>query len=304
MLKDLYKEAEDKYYSFFLSARDKGVKVPLSKEELKQVFMLSNFIYQNSVKSPKIILELVETGDLFREYLPTEYRHRLDQEIDLKDEDAMLVRKLRHIRKREMVRIAWRDLLGYSDTLNTMKELSAFADACIDKSVEIFHAKYSKKYGTPVGNKSGSPQQLAVIGLGKLGGEELNFSSDIDLMFAYPESGNTYSKLSNEEFFSLVATGIIRLLSKHTEDGFVFRVDTRLRPFGKSGPIVMNFDAMEEYYYSYGREWERYALIKARIVGGDRKKGEELLSELRPFIYRRYLDYTVFDSLREMNLYF
>ncbi len=296
----LYREAEKKFLSLKESASNKGISLPVEEDKLRHVLMFSNFVYKVLMKDPEILVDLVQSKDLTKSYEKEEYKNKLSK-LDLEEDEKVLTKEIRNIRKREMVRIAWRDLTEESDTISTIKELSFFAEACIDKSVELFYKIYSKKYGTPIGAKTNQPQQLVVIGLGKLGGEELNFSSDIDIMFSYPEAGSTYSKVSNEEFFSLIARKIIRFLSEPTEDGFVFRVDTRLRPFGKSGAIVMGFDAMEDYYQSYGREWERYALIKARIVGGDRKRGEELLSRLRPFVYRRYLDYTVFDSLREMK---
>ncbi|MEJ2098298.1 MAG: bifunctional [glutamate--ammonia ligase]-adenylyl-L-tyrosine phosphorylase/[glutamate--ammonia-ligase] adenylyltransferase, partial [Deltaproteobacteria bacterium] len=147
-------------------------------------------------------------------------------------------------------------------------------------------------------------QQLIVVGLGKLGGRELNFSSDIDLIFAYPQKGKTdhsTSPVSNDEFFVTLCRRLLKALGEMTPDGYVFRVDTRLRPDGDNGPLVMNFDNMEEYYQVLGREWERYAWIKARIVAGESAAAEEIMERLRPFIYRRYLDYGVFDSLRNMK---
>jgi len=139
--------------------------------------------------------------------------------------------------------------------------------------------------------------------MGKLGGRELNFSSDIDLIFSYPESGETdgAKRLDNSEFFTRLGQRLIKMLNEITADGFVYRVDMRLRPFGDSGPLAASFDAMESYYQAHGREWERYAMIKARIVAGDRRAGEQLLSMLRPFVYRRYLDYGAIESLRELK---
>ena len=303
MKEQLYKEAEQKYFSLIESATSKGVALPvrsIKEDELKYVFMCSNFVSKTLIKEPEMLLDLVQSGDLLRNYQRERYNTKL-RELDPEEDEKVLAKKIRLIRRREMVRIAWRDITGASDPVNTMKELSFFAEACIDKSVELFYNIYARRYGTPIGAKTNLPQQLVVIGLGKLGGEELNFSSDVDLMFSYPEPGSTYSKISNDEFFSRVVRKVIRFLSEPTDYGFVFRVDTRLRPFGRSGAIVMGFDAIEDYYQSYGREWERYALVKARVVGGDRKRGEELLSRLKPFVYRRYLDYTVFESLREMK---
>jgi len=181
--------------------------------------------------------------------------------------------------------------------------LSAFADACIQFSLSTLYEWLGREYGTPAG-KDGKPQSLVVIGLGKLGGRELNFSSDIDVMFAYSEPGHTQggeTSVSNAEFFSLLCRRLIEVLGKPLPEGIVFRVDTRLRPLGDAGPIVMSFDEMESYYQLQGREWERYALIKARIVAGDKASGAALLNRLRPFVFRRYLDYGSFESLREMK---
>jgi glutamate-ammonia-ligase adenylyltransferase len=151
---------------------------------------------------------------------------------------------------------------------------------------------------------AGDVQRLVVIGMGKLGAGELNFSSDVDLIFTFPANGETRGgrrSQSNEAFFTRLCRHLIKAIGENTADGFVFRVDTRLRPYGDGGPLVMNFDHMEDYYQFQGREWERYALIKADVVAGDRDAGQGLLRRLRPFVYRRYLDFGVFESLREMK---
>ena len=159
------------------------------------------------------------------------------------------------------------------------------------------------KFGIPTA-EDGSKQHLVVLGLGKLGARELNFSSDVDLIFTYPRGGRTRgaeSSLSNEDFFSRLCRRLIKVIGQPTADGLVFRVDLRLRPFGESGPLAMDFNGLEQYYQEQGREWERYALIKARTVAGDKAAGNFLLEQLHPFIYRRYLDYSAFESLREMK---
>ncbi|MGB5397989.1 MAG: bifunctional [glutamate--ammonia ligase]-adenylyl-L-tyrosine phosphorylase/[glutamate--ammonia-ligase] adenylyltransferase, partial [Gammaproteobacteria bacterium] len=160
----------------------------------------------------------------------------------------------------------------------------------------------SAQFGTPL-DENGRPQQLLVLGMGKLGGYELNFSSDIDLIFAYPQDGQTQGgrSLSIHEFFVRLAQKLIRALNEITADGFVFRVDARLRPFGDSGPLVMSFAALEQYYQSQGRDWERYAMVKARAIAGDAADIADLDQLLRPFIYRRYLDYSAIASIREMK---
>jgi glutamate-ammonia-ligase adenylyltransferase len=152
--------------------------------------------------------------------------------------------------------------------------------------------------------EDGARQRLVVLGLGKLGARELNFSSDVDLIFTYPKAGQTRGtahSVSNEDFFARLCRQLIKAISQATPEGFVFRTDIRLRPYGENGPLVMHFDALENYYEQQGREWERYAMIRARVVAGDKKAGRHLLERLNPFIYRRYLDYGAYDSLREMK---
>ncbi|MGB1581840.1 MAG: bifunctional [glutamate--ammonia ligase]-adenylyl-L-tyrosine phosphorylase/[glutamate--ammonia-ligase] adenylyltransferase, partial [Nevskiales bacterium] len=209
---------------------------------------------------------------------------------------------LRELRQQEMLRLAWRDLQGLDELDTTLQGLSSLADALITAALNWLGPRHAERHGQPL-DAQGKPMGLVVLGMGKLGGNELNFSSDIDLIFAFADTGQTSGPrpLSHEEYFRGLAQQLVTVLNEHTEHGFVFRVDTRLRPFGDSGPLVMHFAAMENYYLTHGREWERYALIKARPVAGDIPAGVALLENLRPFVYRRYLDYSVYDSLREMK---
>ncbi len=209
---------------------------------------------------------------------------------------------LRKLRNREMLRIAWRDIAGQDELDETLAALSGLADAAAGAALDWLVEHYRERFGI-ARDAQGQELRLVIIGMGKLGGGELNFSSDIDLIFTYPEPGQTDGprSLTTEEYFRRIAQELVALLNEPTADGFVFRVDTRLRPFGNSGPLVMHFGAMEQYYQSHGREWERYAWIKARPIAGDIAAGEELLELLRPFVYRRYLDYGAFDALREMK---
>jgi glutamate-ammonia-ligase adenylyltransferase len=203
-----------------------------------------------------------------------------------------------------MVRIAWRDLAGWADLQETMDCLSFLADSCLNCVESFLYKKLCREYGTPM-NAEGRPQKLVVLAMGKLGAGELNFSSDIDLIFAYADSGNTVNgpvEMSNEAFFTHLCRRLIAVLSETTSEGFVFRVDCNLRPFGENGPLVMSFDNMEDYYLRQGREWERYAWIKARAAAGDLEAGSRLLLSLKPFVFRRYLDFGVFDALREMKM--
>lgn len=174
-------------------------------------------------------------------------------------------------------------------------------EACAD-ALDATSRHLSERFGAPRCHK-GSPATPIVLAMGKLGGRELNFSSDIDLIFLHAADGTTSGPepIDNERFFIKLAQGVIKLLSEHTQDGFVFRVDTMLRPFGSAGPMSMSVDAAEEYYQSHGREWERYAMIKARPIAGDIAAGEAFLRRLRPFVYRRYLDYSAINSLRDLK---
>ncbi len=227
--------------------------------------------------------------------------HRLLQGVG---SDLELARSLRQFRRRQMVRIALRDLGGWGDYHTTVAELSALAEVSLQQSLELLYRWECQESGTPRGEKSGRPQQLVVVAMGKLGARELNFSSDIDLIFAYAEEGETRGRrpwISNHEFFLALGRRLIKAINSNTAEGYVFRVDMRLRPFGESGALVSSFDAMEDYYQSHGRSWERYAWIKGRVVAGDFEAGDTLMALLRPFVYRRYFDFSAFESLREMK---
>jgi len=271
--------------------------------ELAHVFALSEYIAMNCIRRPAMLQDLIGSTDLERSYAPGEYDIRVRAVCEGAGDEAGLGSGLRRLRHREMVRIAWRDLARKADLMETITDLSALADACLVHPLDFLHSRLIGLHGEPV-SADGEKQRLVVMGMGKLGGNELNFSSDIDLIFAFAESGSTVggpTAITNEEFFPRLARRLIDLLAKTTVDGFVYRVDTRLRPYGDAGPLVMSFDAMENYYQAFGRGWERYALIKARVIAGDIAAGHELLDRLRPFVFRRYLDYGSFDSLREMK---
>jgi glutamate-ammonia-ligase adenylyltransferase len=220
---------------------------------------------------------------------------KADSEANL----SLLLRKVRHIR---MMAICFRDLSGRASLAETLCSLSTLAEAVVDAAACWLHRKMISLHGEPLGEESGSPQRLVVLAMGKLGAGELNFSSDIDLIYAYPEPGETTGPdvIANETFFTRLGRKLTAVFSGNT-GGPLFRVDLRLRPFGENGPMVMHFDAMEFYYQTQGREWERYALIKCRPISGNPHQGRELLQRLKPFVFRRYLDFGVFDSLREMK---
>jgi len=218
----------------------------------------------------------------------------------LEDGEAALKRRLRRLRQRVLLRVMARDLGGAAELTEVCATMSDLAEASIGTALAWAEAAQAAQAGFPRG-AGGAPQRLLVIGMGKLGGRELNVSSDVDLVFVYPEEGETDGAraLSNHEYFARVGRRLIALLSDVTEDGFVFRVDMRLRPYGESGPLVASFDALENYLVGQGREWERYAWIKARALTGARER--ELDSIVRPFVYRRYLDYGTLAAMRSLH---
>jgi len=217
-------------------------------------------------------------------------------------QESSLETGLRRFRNREMLRIVWRDLNGLATLGETFFSLTSLAEICLQAAIEEHQRRLEEKHGVPRG-ADGSPQRLIAIGLGKFGGCELNLSSDIDLMFCFPQSGHCDGRraLSNDQFFTRQARGVIASLADITEDGFCFRVDTRLRPFGDSGPLTTSLSAMDQYYQREGRDWERYALVKARPVAGDLIAGARLIEDVRPFVYRRYIDYGSVEALQEMH---
>ncbi len=217
-------------------------------------------------------------------------------------DEAALKRALRDLRKRVMLRVIARDLGGLATLEEVIATVTALADIAISTAVVHLERRLAAEYGEPTGQDSGLAQKLHVVGMGKLGGRELNVSSDVDLVFVYPEEGETRGArpLSNHEFFIRLARRLIALLNEMTADGYVFRVDMRLRPLGADGPLACSFGMLENYFVTQGREWERYAWIKARVICGDR--AQELLDELvRPFVFRRHLDYSAFESLRDLH---
>jgi glutamate-ammonia-ligase adenylyltransferase len=208
---------------------------------------------------------------------------------------------LRVLRQQVMLRVIARDLGGLAALDEVVTTMTALAEVVIDFAADHLERQLAAQYGTPLGSDSGTPQKLHVIGMGKLGGHELNVSSDIDLVLVYPEEGETDGAhpLSNHEFFTRLARRMIAALNEITADGCVFRVDMRLRPWGADGALACSFDMLENYFVVHGREWERYAWIKARLLRGERAR--ELSDLVQPFVFRRHLDYSAFESLRALH---
>ena len=277
-----------------------------------RVLACSDFVFSSCERHPSMLEDLVSSGDLEAPYPASaagargrpSLRERADSVARAAGSIDGLMTDLRRLRRREMVRIAWRDIGGLADFDETVRDTSDLADAIIDTSLDRLHEWQCADLGTPIGH-TGEPQQLVVLALGKLGASELNFSSDIDLIFTFPENGQTEGgrrSVDNDRFFLQLARKLVKVLGEPTADGFVYRVDMRLRPFGTQGPLVLSFDALEEYYQTHGRDWERYAFIRVRAVSGDMVLAAELLERLRPFVYRRYIDFGTLQSLRSLKV--
>lgn len=209
---------------------------------------------------------------------------------------------LRRYRAAASTRLVWRDVAGRDDVDATLAGSTALAETCLRLALEALEAEFAQRHGV-VRARDGGVQRLVVFGLGKLGGGELNFSSDVDLVYAYAEDGESDGArpLAAEDWFARLGRQLAKLLDDVTADGFCHRVDLRLRPHGNAGRLAWSFAAMEGYFQREGRDWERYAWQKARPVAGDLEAGERFLHTLRPFVYRRYLDYGALDGLRAMK---
>ncbi|WP_339451405.1 bifunctional [glutamate--ammonia ligase]-adenylyl-L-tyrosine phosphorylase/[glutamate--ammonia-ligase] adenylyltransferase [Pseudomonas sp. JAI120] len=272
--------------------------------DFARVCAASDFVIEQSVRDPLMLLELAAWGELDRGFAPGELCGQIAGAVQQVETEDELGRVLRRQRTRQQVRIIWRDLTRQADLVHTCRDLSDMADASIDQAYQWLYQRHCVQFGTPTGRRSGEPQHMVILGMGKLGAVELNLSSDIDLIFAYPEGGETVGvkrSLDNQEFFIRLGQKLIKALDPMTVDGFVFRVDMRLRPYGSAGALVLSFNALEQYYQDQGRDWERYAMIKARVVAGDQVAGAQLLDMLRPFVYRRYLDFSAIEALRTMK---
>ncbi|MEW6672414.1 MAG: bifunctional [glutamate--ammonia ligase]-adenylyl-L-tyrosine phosphorylase/[glutamate--ammonia-ligase] adenylyltransferase [Thermodesulfobacteriota bacterium] len=303
---ELSDDADNRWTAVCRAAEEAGVVLPEAPEfvaGLKWVLGLSEFVAHSCISSPEILSDLFQNGSL-NQPLPGDHWHDSFRKAAASAADPETLGILiRRFRRREMVRIAWRDLAGLADLVETMAALTGLAEACIEGALQVLYGWQCRQSGLPAA-ADGRRQQLVVIGMGKLGGRELNFSSDIDLIFAYPEAGETVGgarAIDNDEFFTILCRQLVQTIGAVTPEGFAFRTDLRLRPYGESGPIVMSFDTLEAYYQQQGRDWERYAWIKARVVAGDHAAGRDFMNRIKPFVYRRYLDFGAFESLRRMK---
>jgi glutamate-ammonia-ligase adenylyltransferase len=268
--------------------------------QIKPILGLSDFVAESIMSEPDLIDWLVVGDGLSQS--SDDYRLLLERELVNASSEGQLQTILRKFRRKHMTKIAWKDLLNLQSIERSIAVVSNLADCMTIGAYQWLYDDACKRYGIPQGKHG--PQDMLILGMGKLGGKELNFSSDIDLIFTYPSNSVTSGgkkSIEHNQFFTRLAQKLIATLNNLTVNGRVFRVDMRLRPFGESGPLVSQFAAFEDYYQDQGREWERYAMIKARILNPPSPYVKELQNILNPFIYRRYLDFSAIQSLRDMK---
>ncbi|WP_085246637.1 bifunctional [glutamate--ammonia ligase]-adenylyl-L-tyrosine phosphorylase/[glutamate--ammonia-ligase] adenylyltransferase [Gilliamella mensalis] len=266
------------------------------------ILVCSDFLVEAFYRFPQWLSDIVKNPPQAdeRKY----YQTWLSEKLTAVSDETKLLKILRQFRRYILVRLAWSQLTHISNDEQILLQLSELAEVIIVTARDWLYELSCKEWGTPC-NAQGEPQPLLILGMGKLGGGELNFSSDIDLIFTYPEHGQTQGgrrELDNAVFFTRLGQRLIKALDQITEDGFVYRVDMRLRPLGDGGPLVLSFAAMEDYYQEQGRDWERYAMVKAKVLGNEQAPyTKELYQMLKPFVYRRYIDFSVLQSLRNMK---
>lgn len=291
---------------------------PALLTQLRRLWLASDYLAEICCNQPFLLQDLLDSGDIDCAY--SDWPAHADAVLARllpplepgADAQERLKRGLRLLRKREMLRILWRDNSGSADLFATCRDLSALADACVKLALRELTPRLQQLHGLPL-DHAGEEQQLIVLAMGKYGAYELNLSSDIDLIFVYPHNGETTvtpqwheqnplaRSCTIQQYFSKLGQQLISVLDSITSDGYVFRVDMRLRPYGSSGALALSVNAMEEYYLSQGRDWERFAMIKARAVTGNAAAVQDLMSMLRAFTYRRYMDFATIDSLRDLK---
>lgn len=273
----------------------------MNAEQLQKTLHASQYAEQ-VLANHESLLQQDYAIDQFLKPLSADYIHQLVISTlqDIQDE-TLWMKTLRILRARLMFRWIWQDANQLTDVVTLTQELSDFADICVQVAKDFARIPLVAKHGEPIGY-NGKVQDLIVVAMGKHGAQELNLSSDIDLIFAFDEQGETNGRkcIEVQQFCILWGQKLIYLLDHITADGFVFRVDMRLRPWGDGSALAISHVALEKYLSQHGREWERYAWIKARIITGG-QEGHELLQMTRPFVFRKYVDYTAFEAMREMK---
>ncbi|MDE2421995.1 MAG: bifunctional [glutamate--ammonia ligase]-adenylyl-L-tyrosine phosphorylase/[glutamate--ammonia-ligase] adenylyltransferase [Gammaproteobacteria bacterium] len=273
----------------------------LPEIQLKKTLIASNYAEQVLQQQLDAVLADFHIDQFEKSLSHADILHQVQTVLTHINSEAEWMQAMRRLRARLMLRWIWQDANQQTDVVQLTRELSDFADIAIQAAVDFARPALVEKHGEPMG-EDGQVQDLIVIGMGKLGAQELNLSSDVDLIFAFDESGETTGRrpITVQQFCIHWGQAVIRLLDTVTADGFVFRVDMRLRPWGDGSALACNYISLERYLEQHGREWERYAWIKARVITGG-KVGDNLLKMTRPFVYRRYVDYSAFAALREMK---
>ncbi|MGE4316400.1 bifunctional [glutamate--ammonia ligase]-adenylyl-L-tyrosine phosphorylase/[glutamate--ammonia-ligase] adenylyltransferase [Acinetobacter sp.] len=273
----------------------------MNAEQLQNTLRASQYAEQVLGKHSALLEQDYAIDQFLLPLTPLQIQNFVHNTLEQITDESTWMHALRVLRARLMFRWIWQDANRLTDVVTLTRELSDFADAAICAAKDFALAPLLAKHGEPIGY-GGAVQDLIVVAMGKLGAQELNLSSDIDLIFAFDEQGETNGRkcIDVQQFCILWGQKLIYLLDHITADGFVFRVDMRLRPWGDGSALAISHVALEKYLSQHGREWERYAWIKARIVTGG-KEGDELLEMTRPFVFRKYVDYTAFEAMREMK---
>jgi glutamate-ammonia-ligase adenylyltransferase len=270
-----------------------------SDNQIEALLALSDFAWRSLSSQPNLKDWLIDRDVIVDRTVLSPF-----SDLSLNDiNDHQCQKILRQYREKHWLKVAYLDLCCNNPIADSVHYISQLADMLINSANNWAHAHVTKLSGQPL-DEEGTPLKLMILGMGKLGGKELNYSSDIDLIFTYPRNVETQGgrrAIEAQVFYTKVAQKIILALDQITGDGQVFRVDMRLRPFGDSGPLVMSFNAIEDYYQEQGRDWERYAMLKARLIGPKTPYTDEFNALLKPFVYRRYIDFSVIDSLRKMK---
>ncbi|MCW8091257.1 bifunctional [glutamate--ammonia ligase]-adenylyl-L-tyrosine phosphorylase/[glutamate--ammonia-ligase] adenylyltransferase [Alteromonas sp. ASW11-130] len=294
-----YKFIQERSDNFFSEINDQLPELSIkARGRLATLVGYSDFISRHLYRHPEwinLVLDAIDNKEV-------KYTELLAEQLKSTTQVEQLYKILRTFRHFHMLCIGARDLLNTQDIESSLKQVSSLADSLIMGAYNWLYSDFCRKHGTPEGEYG--PQPLIIHAMGKLGGKELNFSSDIDLIFTFPAKGTTQGgkkPLEHQQFFIRLAQQLIAALNKITDEGQVFRVDMRLRPFGESGPLAMHFAAFEDYYQDQGRHWERFAMLKARILNPPSPYTEQLELILKPFVFRRYLDFTTLDALRDMK---
>lgn len=299
-------EADIYYERLKARADEHSMAVFDAEPSLRCILGMSDFVARTLIQFPRECAALLEAGALEDGGMLLDHQEAVQEYIVPGLTDQELKKRLRILRRTRMVPLAWRDLLGRAPIEESFVALSNLAEQIVMRLIEVVRASMTAGFGDAL-TREGRPMPLLVLGMGKLGGGELNFSSDLDLICCYPYDGDTKGgsrSISHQEFFTRLVQRFANLLSDNTADGQCYRIDLRLRPFGDAGSLVSSFDALAIYYETQGRTWERYALVKAKLLGDFnvwQPFGDELIDMLRPFVYRRYIDFSAIESLRKLK---